>query len=406
MKTRVLIVLIAALAVSFAAVAGSSRFIPPGYKLPGLIDHGDDSSDSSSGKSDSDSDSSSGDRATACARSAQRMLRSCRFEVSEELHATVASCLNFADADERGDCREEAQEARVEDGEGCHDQVEARLDVCDLLDEDHYDPDPLTDESIHFIDPDDIGDTEPENPYFSLKSGRTHVLRAGEDFEETIVVTVTDEVQEIQGVDCRVVVDIVLLWEDDEYVAVEVTDDFYAQSDDGDIYYCGEVARNFEDGLLVDLDGSFQAGRDFAKAGILIKASPSGGDAHRQEYLLGEAEDVIRYVGTSESPSDEEGGDHPDPLFACAVNGGCVKTEEFIPPEPDSGEFKYFMADTGFVLGVALENGVPTGERDELVCIGDSLDILGDDKCGLDNSEELREMLCRLSPDAFCEDDD
>jgi hypothetical protein len=205
-------------------------------------------------------------------------------------------------------------------------------------------------------------------------------------------------------------VDIVVLAEDDgaggvDYEAVEVTDDFYAQAKvTNDVYYCGEVARNYEDGQLVNLDGSFEAGRDFAKAGILIKANPWAGHAHRQEWLLGEAEDVIQYVGVNESPAPEEGGDNPNDAFSCSMNGGCVKTEEFIPPDPESGEYKYFLAGTGFVLGVGLENGEITGERDELVCIGDSHDILDDPSCGIGDVDKLREELCRLSPDAFCED--
>ena len=60
---------------------------------------------------------------------------------------------------------------------------------------------------------------------------------------------------------------------------------------------------------------------------------------------------------------------------------------------------------TGFVLGVALEDGEITGERDELVCIGDSLDILADPGCGIEDVDKLREELCKLSPDAFCEAD-
>jgi hypothetical protein len=345
-----------------------------------------------------------------CNRSADTMKNSCNFEVNEEYQATVASCINFSDPGERADCLSEAKATRIEDREGCRAQRNARRDVCALLQEDRYDPDPLTDPTIAFVDPDTIGDSTMLNPYFSLQAGTTQVLRAGEGFEETIVVHVTDDVREIQGVGCRIVVDIVVLAEDDgeggvAYEAVEVTNDYYAQAKiTNDVYYCGELAQNFEDGQLINLDGSFEAGRDFAKAGILIKANPWAGDAHRQEWLLGEAEDVIQYVGVNETPTREEGGDNPNDAFSCSLNGGCVKTEEFIPPDPESGEFKYFLAGTGFVLGVGLENGEITGERDELVCIGDSLDILDDPSCGIEDVDRLMEELCRLSPDALCAD--
>lgn len=341
-----------------------------------------------------DDDDDRHDRRTVCERSAKKMQQSCRFEVREEFYATNAKCINFEDAWQRHMCKWEARSALREDREGCGDQREAREDVCELLDEDRF-PEALLYADNFVLEPDD------SNPYFSLKPGHTYVARAGEDFEETIVVTVTDELREILGVNCRIVVDIVLLKDGDEWEAVEVTDDYYAQALNGDVQYCGEVARNFEDGALVDLDGSFEAGRDYAFSGVLIRAMPESDDAHRQEYLLGEAEDVIRYVngaGMLTSVGGGEGGENPN--FPC--NGNCVKTEEFIPTEPGAGEFKYFLAGTGFVLGVALEDGEPDGERDEVLCTGDSLDVLGDTVCGIDNPAETLELLCELSP-AYCD---
>jgi hypothetical protein len=326
------------------------------------------------------------------------MFRSCLFEVKEEYHATIAKCINQVDPElpARRDCTQQARQAMKEDHELCGEQREARKQACELLGENTFGPERLLDSANFVAEPDDA------NPYFSLKPGHTYVARAGEDYEETIVVTVTDEVREVLGVNCRVVVDIVLVEEDGEMVAVEVTDDFYAQALNGDVHYCGEVARNFEDGLLVNLDGSFEAGRNLAKSGVLIKANPASFDIHRQEYLLGEAEDLIRYVNGVDNPTSAgpgEGGENPN--FTC--NGNCIKTEEFIPPEPAAGEFKYFLPGTGFVLGVALENGFPNGERDEVLCVGDSLDVLNDPQCGIEDPVGLRDKLCELSQVGFCD---
>jgi len=367
-------------------------------------------------------------RETPCERTAETMFKACLFDAGDNLQTTIANCRNISDGDARRECREEARATRVEEVEFCGEVEEAREDVCELLDEYRYDPDPLTGFSltgvpITFVLPDSVNSIPP-NPYFSLVPGTTQVLRAGdpeEGFPETIVVHVTDEFRTIfpdpddedlpdeerLSVDCRVVVDIVLEDDDGELVGVEVTDDWYTQSmETGDVYYCGELSRNFEDGVLRDLDGSFESGREFAKAGLLISANPDAPPfAHRQEFALGEAEDTIRYVGTAEAPGDDEGGENPNGEggpFNCAAAGGCVKTEEFIPTEPSAGEFKYFLAGTGFVLGVALEDGEPTGERDELVCIGDSLAVLEDASCGIADPGALLAELCRLSPDAFC----
>lgn len=341
---------------------------------------------------------------STCKKTAKKMQSSCRTEVGQEHQTHLANCLNLATGAERSECRREAREIRKEDGAECRDQRDARMDACELLDEDRYDTEPLTDASLEFVHPDTIGNGNAVNPFFPLEVGRTTVLRAGQNFEETVVVHVTDQTREVLGQPCRIVVDAVVLTKENagsfEYEAIEVTDDLYAQTTNGDLYYCGETARNFEDGVLRDLEGSFEAGLAFAKSGVLIKAAPVVGDAHRQEFLLGEAEDLITYVDTAADVPLEEGGENPK--YPCASQ--CLKTAEFIPPEPGAGEFKYYRSGIGFVLGIALEDGEPTGERDELVCVGDSLSVLEDPSCGIGDPTALIETLCKLSPDAFCVD--
>lgn len=347
-----------------------------------------------------------------CVKTAWKMFSSCQSEVYEEFAAREANCLNFDSAEDRADCRDEARDTRREDREGCGDQKEARIDACELLNEYRYGTEPLTDPSLEFVDPDTITTANGNlNPFFSLEAGHTYVLKGGEDGEETVVVHVTDQIREILGQPCRVVVDAVLLVEDGEYEAVEITDDTYAQATNGDVYYCSETSRNFEDGVLRDLDGSFEAGfpDDFtrAKSGILIKEDPDVDDSHRQEFFLGEAEDLIVYRDLAADVPEEEGGDDALPVaFQC--DSDCLKTEEFNPNEPHDGEFKYYRFGIGFVLGVALDRDgdevTPNGARDELQCVGDSLAVLEDPSCGIGDAEALLETLCTLSP-VFCPTD-
>ena len=170
------------------------------------------------------------------------------------------------------------------------------------------------------------------------------------------VVTVTDKTKLIEGVTCRVVNDLVM--EDGE--PIEDTDDWYAQDLEGNVWYCGEIARNFEtfegddpeEAELVDVEGSWKAGRDGAKPGILFRANPQVGDVYRQEMALGDAEDaaeVVDLAGTAESP-----------VAACA--GDCLVTREFTPIEPDSEELKYYAPGIGMILTTD-----PDGNREELV---------------------------------------
>ena len=348
------------------------------------------------------------DKEPVCVQTAKTMLEACRYDVNDNYYETIANCQNLGDRRDRKACYRDAYISKREEREFCGEVKEARLEACELLNEDRYDPDPLL--VNEFIDPNLVPSVYEKNPYISIAAGHTYVLRAGEEEEETVVVHVTDETREILGVQCRVIVDIVVETSIDEetgeveYEAVEVTDDWFAQTVTGDVVYCGEIARNFEDGVLRDLDGSFEAGLDFAKSGILSMKNPVWGLAHRQEFSLGEAEDVIQYIGFNTAPSEEEGGNTANPDFSCGTDK-CLQTYDFAPIDPESTEYKYYLPGTGFVLAVAMEDGELTGEREELICVGESLDVLSDDPdCGIEDPELLLETLCSLSPDAFCGD--
>jgi hypothetical protein len=213
----------------------------------------------------------SNQQTTTCERTAQAMRKACLFDVGATLHSTLASCMNLGE-DERQSCTEEARNARVEDGGLCGEQLEARLDVCEVLNEFRY-RDPLSSSSITFVDPNEIGGKGfSPNPYVSLVAGQTQVVRAGEDWNELGVITVTDQTRTINGVECRVVLDVAVETSTEEgtvaYDPVEVTDDWYAQDSVGNVYYCGELSRSYEDGVLRDLHGSFEAGRELAKGGL------------------------------------------------------------------------------------------------------------------------------------------
>ncbi len=337
-----------------------------------------------------------------CNKTAYQMYQACRYDVQDDLKTIQASCTNLGDWNERWACLAEAKATSIEESQFCKEQLEARRDACEILGEVRYDPDPLQNPEISFVDPDEV-DPATANPYVSVVAGHTFVLRAGEEQEEIVVVHATDEVREIQGVPCRVVVDIALEQEVDEedgsigYVPLEVTDDWFAQDVSGNVYYCGELSRNYEDGLLTDLDGSFEAGRDYAKGGLLVMAYPEIGLAHRQEFALGEAEDIIQYLDIAAYPEEE------NERFPCADSAGCLMTYDFSPLDPEATEFKYYIAGVGFVLAEAMEDGELSGERETLECVGDSLAVLESPECGIDDPEVLLEALCKVSPDAFCD---
>jgi len=290
-----------------------------------------------------------------CSRTAQAAFRACRNEISDDFWIAVGNCNNLSDHADRADCMLEAKEELKSAKEDCSDQFDARQEICHELGEGPYDPqlDPAD-----FVDPDDIGGSVPANLYFPLVSGTVWVYEAEtEEGTETIKVTVTEDTKEIeypsesgQIFTCRVVRDIVEL--DGE--TTEDTDDWYAQDTEGNVWYFGEISRNFEDGELDNLEGSWKSGRDSAKPGILMFADPQEGDIYRQEFFLGDAEDMAEVVSRGEESVTVPFGTYSDDV---------LKTKDFTPIEPDVFEFKYYAP----VVGLVLEVNPDTGERVELI---------------------------------------
>jgi hypothetical protein len=211
--------------------------------------------------------------------------------------------------------------------------------VCAALGEAKYDPMP---DPADFVHPADIGTGVAANPYLPLVPGGAWVY---EGEEETVTVSVTGDIKEILGVPCAVVRDVVT--EDGELV--EDTYDWFAQDLQGNVWYFGEIARNYEDGELVDLEGSWTAGKDGAKIGIVMPTDPQPGAVYRQEFLLGEAEDmaeVLELDGSADTP-------------AAACDGDCLVTLEYTALEPDAAEHKYYAPGIGMIMELDPETGEP-----------------------------------------------
>lgn len=350
--------------------------------------------------------------ATFCEYTASEAYAACRNDAWDDFHEGRGKCVNNQDRMDRKECRRENSRDRDDAFEECEEQLEARLEVCDMQVPDIYDPDFDPEE---FVDPDAKGAVE--NPYVSLVAGHTSVIHVD---DEIVITHVTDEVKVVAGVPCRVVVDVEFeaVDPDDEdedegdkgaaptveYEPLEITDDWYALHQSGDLWYCGELSRNYEDGELADLDGSFEAGKDGAKPGILIRANPVPGEVYRQEFALAEAEDVAEVLSLAASPPDaeDEDGDEKGGGFDC--DGQCLQTRDFSPLEPGNDEHKFYLAGVGFVLAIGFEDGEEDG-REVLACTGDSLEVLADPACGIENLEDLLDELCDLDPDTFCDEE-
>ena len=128
------------------------------------------------------------------------------------------------------------------------------------------------------------------NPWFPLRPGTVWVFRGTDEGRRlTQRTTVSQRHRLVDGVRTTVVLDVVR--RADGSVA-ERTHDWYAADDAGRVWYFGEATATYDrQGRLVDREGSWEAGRDGARAGVIMPARPHPTDAYRQEYRAGDAED-------------------------------------------------------------------------------------------------------------------
>jgi hypothetical protein len=187
---------------------------------------------------------------------------------------------------------------------------------------------------------------------------------------ETVEIEVLDETKSIEGVTCVVVRDV----EKEGGRIVESTDDWFGLRKDGTVDYCGEISQEFEyhagdvpvRAELVEIEGSWKAGRDGARAGTLFPGTPRVGDVYRQEFAAGDAEDAARVVSTTYSYGSDASLDALVPpalaQLLCAA-GDCVVTKEFTPLEPGEFELKYYARG----IGLFLETKPADGEVVQLV---------------------------------------
>jgi hypothetical protein len=186
-----------------------------------------------------------------------------------------------------------------------------------------------------------------DNPYFPLPVGRQWIYREG---GQRVEVTVTDRTKLMaNGVVARVVRDEVTR----NGAPVELTDDYYAQDAQGTVWYLGEATAEYENGKPVSTEGSFEAGVDGARAGIIMPAHPRVGMRFQQELYKGHAEDRAKIVSLRERVKV--------PLKRYRRT---LMTLETNPLEPDVLEAKFYARGVGVVLAVGLSGDL---DREELI---------------------------------------
>jgi hypothetical protein len=189
--------------------------------------------------------------------------------------------------------------------------------------------------------------THIDNPYWPMKPGTRWVYREG---RQRVVVRVTHRTKRVAaGIRGRVVRDTVT----EDGKLVEDTFDWYAQDARGNVWYLGEDTTEYENGKPVSKEGSWEAGVDGAKAGIVMLAHPRVGRRYRQENYPGHAMDAAKVLSLREQVEVPAGHFRR-----------VLLTKEFNPLEPRVLEYKLYARGVGPVLALGISGGA---DREELL---------------------------------------
>lgn len=138
-----------------------------------------------------------------------------------------------------------------------------------------------------------------------------------------------------------------MIVEDRDYAdgqLAEATRDYFAQADDGTVYYLGESVDEYRRGKIVGHGGAWLTGERGAQPGVLMAAHPKVGDQWQSEVVPIIAEERDLVVSVNETVTVPAG-----------TYRHCVKVKEMVPGE--AAEYKFYAP------GVGVVQEVPVGGR-------------------------------------------
>jgi hypothetical protein len=179
-----------------------------------------------------------------------------------------------------------------------------------------------------------------DNTYLPLIPGTTLTYEAEmDDGVETTITEVLTTTRVVDGVECVVFHDQVFL----DGLIIEDTSDWFAQDDEGNVWYMGEEVINYEyddeGNVSTNNDGAWEAGVDDALPGIVMWADPEAGRSYYQEYYEDEAEDMGMVVAVGVRVELKNGTTYED----------CLQILDWNPLDPAVLEYKYFAPGVGIV---------------------------------------------------------
>jgi hypothetical protein len=132
----------------------------------------------------------------------------------------------------------------------------------------------------------------------------------------------------------------------------EVAYDFYAQADDGSVWYFGEDVFNFKEGYIADTHGTWIAGKD-GPAAMIMPSDPKVGDVYRPENIPGFVFEEVTVKSTDKTLDGPLGPIHGGLVVEELHMDGTTEDKTFAP-----GYGEFYTAGGGDVEALAL--AVPT----------------------------------------------
>lgn len=176
------------------------------------------------------------------------------------------------------------------------------------------------------------------NPYFILEPGHQLVFESG---KERLVITVLDQVKQIDGVETRVVEE----RETDDGQLVEVSRNYFAISKrTNSVFYFGEEVDIYNDGKIANHEGAWSAGARGARFGLMMPGQILLGGRHYQEIAPDVAMDRAEIVSVTENVTTPAG-----------VYKNCLKVQESSPLEPGKFSYKIYAPGVGLVQDGSLK---------------------------------------------------
>ena len=196
---------------------------------------------------------------------------------------------------------------------------------------------------------DSSGDTEAINPA-DFSTNITHPLlplsstrnrefvgrqknNDGGTSEIRVVSRLLDKTDTMAGV----TVAVVEVTEHKDGQLLELTEDYFAQHQDGTVWYFGERVTNYKDGKPTDHDGQWLAGENGYRPGVFMPAIPTIGQEFAPEQIPGVADERAKVLALDVEVTVPAG------KFT-----GCMKTEDRDLLDNNT-EFKFYCPRAGLV---------------------------------------------------------